>query len=90
MHKKENIAQTKRKQQNLIKIVLWVAMLLVLIFVVRQVVGPNTMQSNDLRPETELQSIEQQTQDLNADTQELESSLDQLRFEEDIRALRDE
>lgn len=90
MHKKENIAQTKRKQQYLIKIVLWVAMLLALIFVVRRVVGPNTMQLNDSRSETELQSIEQQTQDLNADTQELESSLEELRFEEDIRALRDE
>lgn len=90
MYNIKKIVKTKQKQQSIVKVLLWVVMFLVLVLIIMKVTGPNTAQSNSAQTEMKIQSIEQQTQDLNADTQELESSLDQLRFEDDIRALRNE
>lgn len=90
MHKTQNLAHTKQKQQSFIKVLIWAATFLVLLFIIKQIAYPNSTYSNKTHSQTEAKSIQQHSDELNAEANELESTLDQLHFDEDIRALRNE
>lgn len=90
MHHIEVTHKTKQKKQSMMKVLLWLGAFLVLLITIQQIAYTKTPLTNRASSNNQTKDIESQSVELSEEAKRLEATLNELHFEDDIRALRDQ